>query len=43
MSNHYRTHATTGFTPPRLARRERRTQSKAAASIVRKSRRRAKD
>jgi hypothetical protein len=43
MSNRYRTHAITGFTPPRLARRERRTQSKAAASIMRKARRRAKD
>jgi len=43
MSNRYRTHATTLFTPPRLARRERRTQSKAAHAIVRKSRRRAKD
>jgi hypothetical protein len=43
MSNRYRTHATTLFTPPRLARRERRTQSKAAHAIVRKARRRAKD
>ena len=43
MSNRYRTHATTLFTPPRLARRERRTQAKAAAAIVRKARRHAKD
>jgi hypothetical protein len=43
MSNRYRTHATTGFTPPRLARRERRTRAKAAHAIVRKARRRAKD
>ena len=43
MSNHYRTHATTLFTPPRLARRERRTQSKAARTIVRAARRHAKD
>ena len=43
MSNRYRTHATTLFTPPRLARRERRTQAKAAHAIVRKARRRAKD
>jgi hypothetical protein len=43
MSNRYRTHATTGFTPPRLARRERRTRAKAAHAIVRKARRHAKD
>ena len=43
MSNRYRTHATTFFTPPRLARRERRTQAKAARSIVRAARGRAKD
>jgi hypothetical protein len=43
MSNRYRTHATTFFTPPRLPRRERRTQSKAARTIVRAARRRAKD
>jgi len=43
MSNRYRTHATTGFTPPRLARRERRTRTKAAHAIVGAARRRAKD
>ena len=43
MSNRYRTHATTGFTPPRLARRERRTRAKAATAIVRAARGRAKD
>jgi len=30
MSNHYRTYATTLFTPARHTRRERRAQSKAA-------------
>ena len=43
MSNRYRTHATTLFTPPRHTRRERRTQSKAARSVVHAARRRAKD
>jgi hypothetical protein len=43
MSNRYRTHATTFFTPPRLARRERRTQAKAARTIVVTARRRARD
>jgi hypothetical protein len=43
MSNRYRTHATTGFTPPRLARRERRTRAKAARKIVGAARRRTKD
>jgi hypothetical protein len=43
MSKRCRTHATTLFTPPRLTRRRRRTQSKAARSIVLKARRRAKD
>src|SRR5450756_1701358 len=43
MSNRYRTHATTFFTPPRLARRERRTQAKAARTIAGAARGRAKD
>ena len=43
MSNHYRTYATTLFTPSRRNRRERRTQSKAARSIVLTADRRAKD
>jgi hypothetical protein len=43
MSNRYRTHATTFFTPPRLARRERRTQAKAARTILHAARGRAKD
>jgi len=42
MSNRYRTHATTLFTPARHTRRERRTQSKAARAIVLTARRRAK-
>ena len=42
MSNRYRTHATTGFTPPRLASRERRTRAKAARAIVGTARGRAK-
>jgi hypothetical protein len=43
MSKRYRTYATTLFTPARHTRRERRTQSKAARSIVLTAARRAKD
>ena len=43
MSNHYRTYATTLFTPARHTRRERRTQSKAARSILHTAARRAKE
>jgi hypothetical protein len=43
MSNRYRTHATTFFTPARHTRRERRTQIKAARAIVLTARRQAKD
>ena len=43
MSNHYRTYATTLFTPARHTRRERRTQSKAARTILHTAAGHAKD
>ena len=43
MSKHYRTYATTLFTPARHTRRERRTQSNAARAILHTAARRAKD